>query len=68
MKENIIFIAEVEKRVGRDRQTIKRRVKDPNSNFPTPVMIDGKYAWRESQIDAYIDGLFGIAGTGREAG
>lgn len=46
-----VGIAEIEKRIGRDRTTINRRIK--NGTFPPGHFIGTRRAWFVSEIEAW---------------
>jgi len=46
-----VGIAELEKRIGRDRTTINRRIK--NGTFPSGHFIGTRRAWFLSEIEAW---------------
>jgi hypothetical protein len=37
--------------------TIKRRIKNPPPQFPTPDFLLGRYIFWEDEVDAYLDYL-----------
>lgn len=53
MNKRLLFIAQVEKRVGRHRVTLDRWWNQ--GKFPRPTLIEGRNAWYESEIDQWID-------------
>jgi hypothetical protein len=39
--------------LGVCRRTLGRRIKDPNSGFPTPIRLNGRLYVRKSDLDTY---------------
>lgn len=53
-KQQILFINDIEKIIGKDRLTLRRWWTD--GKFPKPVKIHGKtLAWHKDEIDEWIN-------------
>jgi predicted DNA-binding transcriptional regulator AlpA len=55
MGETLLTIKDVEKRVGRKRPTIYRKIKA--GDFPSPSKVGNSSYWAESVIDQYVDNI-----------
>jgi predicted DNA-binding transcriptional regulator AlpA len=56
MTEEIIRLAEVAKRLGVSKITVRRRIND-DPEFPRPFRLsqDGPFMWRAAEVDAYLE-------------
>jgi predicted DNA-binding transcriptional regulator AlpA len=43
--------------LGVGRRTLGRRIKDQPEGFPTPIRINGRLYFRQSELDAYKEKL-----------
>ena len=56
LKQKIYFISDVEKIIGRNRQTIKRWWK--KGFFPKPISIGNHFGWDESVVQRWVTTIF----------
>jgi predicted DNA-binding transcriptional regulator AlpA len=56
MRVKLIGLATIARKMNVTRQRVRQLVDNPRAAFPAPAaMVDDRPAWRESDVDAWLD-------------
>ena len=60
LDDGLVSLADVCRCLGRSREWVRRALRD--GRFPAPIRMGNRYAWRRSQVLAFLDSLSSASG------